>query len=78
MDSEATIKVAIERKVGNVPYSLWNIGVTDNPTQSKQHHANEGKNTIFWKHWNTDAQTAANMASKSKNIWGYKKLNEWF
>ena len=51
MDSEATINLAIERKVGNVPYSLWNIGVTDNPTHSKQLHANEGENTIFWKIW---------------------------
>ncbi len=64
MESEAQIRAAIERRVGNVPYSLWNIGVTDDPTRRMREHANEGENTVHWIHWNADTETAARNVEK--------------
>ena len=59
MASEAAIKAAIERKVGGTLYSIWTIGVTDDPARRKREHTNDGKNTNYWSHWDADSETIA-------------------
>lgn len=54
MASEATIKQEIESIVGG-NYSIWTIGVTDNPTRRRQEHGNPS----YWRHWNADTEQAA-------------------
>ncbi len=53
MASEAAIKSAIEKIV--ITYSVWTIGVTDNPARRRGEHGNP--NT--WRHWDADTETAA-------------------
>jgi len=53
MASEATIKAAIERIVSD--YSIWTIGVTDNPDRRRIEHDNPS----VWGHWDADTERAA-------------------
>ncbi len=53
MASESVIKAAIEKIVSK--YSLWTIGVTDNPTRRRGEHDNPSA----WRHWNADTEQAA-------------------
>lgn len=58
MASEAPIKVAIQERVNsskNPKYSLWTIGVTDDPARRKEEHGNPK----YWMQWNADSETAA-------------------
>ena len=52
--TESAIKSAIERIVGGT-YSIWTIGVTDNPTRRRGEHGNP--NT--WHQWDADTETIA-------------------
>lgn len=53
MASEAAIKAAIEKIVST--YSVWTIGITDDPTRRKTEHGNPP----HWHQWNADTETAA-------------------
>ncbi len=53
MASESVIKAAIEAKVST--YSVWTIGVTDDPNRRRGEHGNPKT----WFHWDADTETAA-------------------
>ena len=59
MASETDIKVAIERVVGG-KYSIWTIGVTDDPNRRRIEHGNPGA----WIQWDADTETAARNVEK--------------
>jgi len=54
MASESAIKADIERIVGG-KYSIWTIGVTDDPNRRKGEHGNPK----YWHQWNADTEQAA-------------------
>ena len=54
MASETDIIAAIERVVGG-EYSIWTIGVTDDPNRRRIEHVNPGA----WIQWNADTEQAA-------------------
>lgn len=58
MASEAAIKTAIEKIVTD--YSLWTIGVTDNPVRRKSEH----DNPTHWHQRDADTETAARNVEK--------------
>ncbi len=35
-------------------YSIWTIGVTDDPPTRKSQHEKDGEDVKFWKQWATD------------------------
>lgn len=53
MASESAIKAAIEKIVSK--YSIWTIGVTDNPDRRRGEHGNPSA----WYHWDADTEQAA-------------------
>lgn len=53
MASESAIKAAIENIVRD--YSIWTIGVTDDPIRRKSEH----NNPKHWHQWDADTETAA-------------------
>lgn len=53
MASESAMKAAIEEKVTH--YSVWTIGVTDDPERRKSEHGNPN----VWYHWDADSEDAA-------------------
>lgn len=53
MLTEARIKAAIEMTVSE--YSLWNIGVTDNPLRRKREH----RNPNAWYDWHAETEEEA-------------------
>ena len=58
MATESEIKSAIERIVSH--YSVWTIGVTDNPARRKAEHGNPS----VWHNWDADTETAARNVEK--------------
>ena len=58
MASESEIKAAIENLV--TTYSLWTIGVTDDPARRKGEHSN----TEHWRQWKADSEAAARNVEK--------------
>lgn len=62
MASESAITAAIENVVGQTSnkYSIWTIGVTDDPASRKGQHGNPGS----WMHWNADSESAARNVEK--------------
>ncbi len=62
MASESDIKVAIEMRVKS-KYSIWTIGVTDDPERRKTEHT-ENDDTKYWKQWDADSETAARNVEK--------------
>lgn len=40
-------------------YSIWTIGITDNPEERKEQHKNEGKNIEYWLDWETENEDDA-------------------
>ena len=51
------IIAAIESKVKT--YSLWQIGLTHDPSKRKEEWAAEGRNTAHWTDWKADSLTDA-------------------
>lgn len=49
------IIAAIITKVGS-NYSIWTIGVTDDPEIRKSQHSSDGENVNFWSQWKTDSE----------------------
>ena len=58
MASESAIKAAIEKIV--TAYSIWTIGVTDDPVRRKSEHGNPQ----HWHQWDADTETAARNVEK--------------
>ena len=56
--NEAEIKKAIENKVKT--YSLWTIGITDDPDRRKGEHGNP----TYWSQWNADTEAIARSVEK--------------
>lgn len=52
--TKSEIITAIKAKC--ITYSLWYIGVTDNPDERKAQHANEGSNVSLWQQWKTNSE----------------------
>jgi len=57
--NESDIKSAIERIVGG-KYSLWTIGITDDPDRRRAEH----NNPKHWHHWRADTETIARNVEK--------------
>lgn len=57
--NEAQLKSAIERKKGSTSYSIWTIGITNDPERRKNEHENEGENVTHWSHWRADSESIA-------------------
>jgi predicted GIY-YIG superfamily endonuclease len=55
--NESELKAAIQRKV--ITYSVWTIGITDDPERRKKEHENEGKSVEYWSHWKADTEAIA-------------------
>jgi len=53
MATESEIRAAIEKIV--TQYSVWTIGVTDNPTRRRVEHGNP----THWHQWNADTEDIA-------------------
>lgn len=60
--NESELKMAIEGSVKT--YSLWTIGITNDPERRKTEHRNEGKNIQYWKDWKADTETIAQNVEK--------------
>ncbi len=58
MASESAIKTAIYNIVGD--YSLWTIGVTDNPARRETEHDNPST----WFQWDVDTEIGARNVEK--------------
>lgn len=46
----------INLKIGSTSYSIWTVGVTDDPDKRKQEHHNDGENVTYWTQWRTDTE----------------------
>lgn len=57
--NEDQLKSAIERKKGSTSYSIWTIGITNDPERRKNEHKNEGKDVRYWSHWTADSESIA-------------------
>jgi hypothetical protein len=64
--NEYQLKIEIEMKRGQSPYSYWIIGVTDDPTRRRGEHDAEEKNTKYWHSWKADSEIIA------------RSVEEWF
>lgn len=63
MASESAIKAAIEKRVKSTKsekYSIWTIGITDDPDRRKSEHGNPK----YWMQWNADSETIARNVEK--------------
>ncbi len=57
-----TIVGEIEARVmseNHKDYTIWTIGVTDDPNTRKSKHESDGKNVDFWTQWNADNEKDA-------------------
>jgi hypothetical protein len=50
---------AIEKMIGATSYTLWTIGVTDDPDAKKKHFESVNTATRFWQHWQADTLSDA-------------------
>ena len=60
---ELEIKNAIEKRVKSTKskkYSIWTIGITDDPDRRKAEH----KNPTYWMQWRADTDTMARNVEK--------------
>lgn len=66
MVSESQMKSEIERRVMSAEkkdYSIWTIGVTDDPNRRKEEHGRD-HGTKYWMQWKADNETAARNVEK--------------
>ena len=40
-------------------YEKWTVGVTDNPTQRRNQHKQDGEDMSWWHAWNADSERTA-------------------
>ncbi len=61
------IVAAIEDRVMSAKtkdYSIWTIGITDDPDRRKSEHESDGENTKHWKQWRADTAAIARDVEK--------------
>lgn len=59
---ESEIINAIEKRVQSAKtkkYSIWTIGITNDPKRRRDEHENDGKNVKYWSHWTADSESIA-------------------
>ena len=59
---KVSIKQAIVDRVESsksVDYSAWRIGLTNDASERKQQHEDDGKSTKYWKQWVADSLSDA-------------------
>jgi len=58
---EDEIKQGIEDIVKRTKgkYSIWYIGITNDPKRRRKEHEEEGENTKVWRDWETDTKAIA-------------------
>jgi len=64
---EIEIINSIEQKVMSFnpkKYSVWTIGITNNPDERRAKHDAENKNTKYWMYWAADNETIARNVEK--------------
>lgn len=64
---EQEIIQAIENRVMSAKtkdYSIWTIGITDDPVRRRTEHDNAHDNTTYWKDWRADTETMARNVEK--------------
>ena len=47
---------AIKARTGSTQYSIWTIGVTDDPETRKNQHQMDGNIVSYWSQWKTDSE----------------------
>jgi len=47
------------RSIESKKYSIWTIGVTDDPDTRKDKHKQDGENVNHWQRWNADSENDA-------------------
>lgn len=47
---------AIDSKVSSTGYSIWTIGVTDDPDKRKEEYKYNNESVTYWKEWKTDSE----------------------
>jgi hypothetical protein len=55
--NESEIIRAISLGIKN--YTLWTIGITDDPQRRKSEHEAQGQNVMAWRDWKADTETIA-------------------
>jgi len=55
MASKASIVAAIESKISTTKYSIWRIGLTNDPKQRKE----DWENPKYWSQWAADSLSDA-------------------
>lgn len=63
MDGRELINV-IETKRGSTSYSIWTIGITDDPERRRKEHEGERRDVRFWKHRKADGEAIARAVEK--------------
>jgi hypothetical protein len=64
---ESEMIQAIEKRVMSAEtkkYSIWTIGITDDPERRRAEHDNAHDNTKYWMHWKADTETIARNVEK--------------
>ncbi len=54
----------IEKKAHSMEYSVWTIGVTDDPKTRRAKHSDEGENTRYWSERKADSESHARFNEK--------------
>ena len=53
---KSEIIAAIEKKVGSTAYSIWRIGITNDPNERKRYWTEtEKQSTTSWSQWQADS-----------------------
>ena len=55
---------AIKNRTSGTKYSIWTIGVTDDPTNRKSQHSNDGENVRYWTQWKADSESVGREVEK--------------
>jgi hypothetical protein len=58
--NESEIKNEIQRTLRDIPYSIWTIGVTDDPDCRGAEH----QSPRFWHQWRADSEASARAVEK--------------
>lgn len=55
--NESELNSAIEAKIVSTEYSIWTIGITDDPKRRRDEHEAEGETIAYWSDWKADTET---------------------
>lgn len=57
--NKSELILAIEKKRGSTSYSIWTIGITNDPERRKSEHESDGENVDYWSQWKADSESIA-------------------